>query len=111
VFRGTRFPRNKGPALADIATTMGRHCLLTAVVFLLATGCADRASQASPQDRLAALRACSTAVRTSALRTHPTGALRQLERCMARRALPGHATFDAGAKAIRFAYDPPTLRF
>jgi hypothetical protein len=30
---------------------------------------------------------------------------------MARRALPGHASFDPGAKAIRFAYDPPTLRF
>jgi hypothetical protein len=80
VFRGTRFPRNNGPALADIATTMGRRLLLTAV-------------------------------RAGAARTRLPGALRQLERCMARRALPGRATFDAGAKAIRFAYDPPTLHF
>lgn len=40
-----------------------------------------------------------------------SAAQRQLERCMAHRALPGRATFDPGANAIRFAYDPPTLRF
>jgi hypothetical protein len=111
VFWGTRFARNNGPALADIATTMGRRFLLTAVVLLLANGCADRAVQAPAQDRLATLRACSGAFRASAMRLRLPGALRSLERCMARRALPGHASFDPGAKAIRFAYDPPTLRF
>jgi len=85
----------------------------TASLCLLLVACGDRAGQAPLQDRLAALRACSAALPAAMTRAdrHLGTELQKLEHCMARRSLPGRATFDPLSNSLRYAYDPPTLRF